>query len=316
MFSLIIPVYNVAPYLRECLDSVFSQDFKDYEVCIVDDGSTDESGAICKEYKTRYGDRVKLYHQVNQGVSVARNKALDMASGEWIWFVDGDDYILPGALTYLQEIIHQSNCETIFFGNIPYEKGNKVQYNTGERSQFLATHVCYLNQNMIFHRPIIEHNKLRFTVGMKMDEDLEFQYKYLMHCRCPVSIEYNCYGYRVRKGSASRNPNSLKNGFDGNEKLLINIANYLKDNPTIKIDSWIYDRICERLNKYIYLASLISDVDWKHVQQTVDSLISTYSLLGFSNIKKGRFYLARVSVRLYGKLYLVYVTCRRYLRRK
>lgn len=79
-FSFIIPVYNVAPYLSECLDSVLSQDFEDFEVCVVDDGSSDGSSLICDDYAAR--DRhIKLCHQENGGVSVARNKALDMATG-------------------------------------------------------------------------------------------------------------------------------------------------------------------------------------------------------------------------------------------
>ena len=80
LISFVIPVYNVAPYVRECLESVIRQEFKDYEVCVVDDGSTDGSSAICDEYAAAYPGLFKLRHQPNQGVSVARNNALDMAS--------------------------------------------------------------------------------------------------------------------------------------------------------------------------------------------------------------------------------------------
>ena len=116
LISFVIPVYNVAPYVRECLESVIRQDFKDFEVCVVDDGSTDGSSAICDEYAATYPGRFKLKHQPNQGVSVARNNALDMATGQYIWFVDADDYILPGSLCYISEILRQSGCDTLFFG--------------------------------------------------------------------------------------------------------------------------------------------------------------------------------------------------------
>lgn len=91
--SIIIPVYNVEPYLKECLNSVLNQSYKNLEILIVDDGSTDNSGLICDSYC--YDPRVTVFHQPNSGVSVARNTALDHASGEYIFFVDSDDFIHP-----------------------------------------------------------------------------------------------------------------------------------------------------------------------------------------------------------------------------
>lgn len=96
-FSIIIPVYNIAPYLRECLDSVLAQTFTDWEAICVNDGSTDGSGVILDEYGARDA-RFKIIHQANAGVGAARNKGLDAASGTWIWFVDGDDLLRECAL--------------------------------------------------------------------------------------------------------------------------------------------------------------------------------------------------------------------------
>ena len=91
-FSIIIPVYNVAPYLRECLDSVLAQTFTDWEAICVDDGSTDGSGAILDEYAVR-DKRIKVFHQENGGASAARNKGLRLATGEWLCFIDSDDWV-------------------------------------------------------------------------------------------------------------------------------------------------------------------------------------------------------------------------------
>ena len=96
-FSIIIPVYNVAPYLRECLDSILSQTFTDWETICVDDGSTDGSGAILDEFADR-DSRFRIIHKSNAGVSAARNVALDVASGEWVSFVDADDVLTPNYL--------------------------------------------------------------------------------------------------------------------------------------------------------------------------------------------------------------------------
>ena len=103
-FSIIIPVYNVALYLRECLDSVLSQTFTDWEAICVDDGSTDGSGAILDEYAAK-DKRLRVFHQPNAGVSAARNKALDNISGEWVWCVDGDDMLHPEALAIVAQSI-------------------------------------------------------------------------------------------------------------------------------------------------------------------------------------------------------------------
>ena len=89
-FSVIVPVYNVEHYLRRCLDSIVNQTFDDYEVVLVDDGSTDASGSICDEYRKKYNS-IKVIHQENKGLSGARNTGLDKASGDWIVFVDSND---------------------------------------------------------------------------------------------------------------------------------------------------------------------------------------------------------------------------------
>lgn len=89
-FSIIIPVYNVAPYLRECLDSVLAQTFGDWEAICVDDGSTDGSGAILDEYAVR-DKRFRVVHQPNAGVATARNKGLEETTGQWVLFLDADD---------------------------------------------------------------------------------------------------------------------------------------------------------------------------------------------------------------------------------
>lgn len=92
--SVIVPVYNVAPYLKKCVDSIINQTFTDIEIILVDDGSTDESGTICDQYAQK-DSRVKVIHKPNGGLSDARNSGLEVCSGEYIGFVDSDDWISP-----------------------------------------------------------------------------------------------------------------------------------------------------------------------------------------------------------------------------
>ena len=111
-FSIIIPVYNVAPYLHDCLDSVLSQTFADWEAICVDDGSTDGSGDILDEYVAKDG-RIKVIHQNNAGASAARNTGLRLAVGEWLCFIDGDDYVDANYLSSFFAVKHKADVNFI-----------------------------------------------------------------------------------------------------------------------------------------------------------------------------------------------------------
>ena len=114
-FSIIIPVYNVEKYLKKCLTSIVQQNFNDYELILVDDGSTDMSGKICDEFEEKYNNIIVM-HISNSGVSNARNKGLEIARGEYIWFVDSDDYVEPEALKILSEQLEMNpKIELLFF---------------------------------------------------------------------------------------------------------------------------------------------------------------------------------------------------------
>ena len=111
-FAIIIPVYNTAPYLRECLDSVLAQTFSDWEAICVDDGSTDGSGSILDNYAAM-DSRFCVFHQANAGVSAARNKALDNATGDWVGFLDADDIWRPWMLKTIHDCITCTNADWI-----------------------------------------------------------------------------------------------------------------------------------------------------------------------------------------------------------
>lgn len=98
--TVIVPVYNVSSFLSKCIESICEQEYPFLEIILVDDGSTDESGKICDSYAEKDA-RIKVIHKQNQGVSSARNTGLDVATGRWICFVDGDDYIMPEYVSYM-----------------------------------------------------------------------------------------------------------------------------------------------------------------------------------------------------------------------
>ena len=113
-FSVIIPVYNSAPFLHKCIGSIVEQQYNDYELILVDDGSTDASQDICQEYADKYG-HIRLIRQENSGPSAARNRGIDCARGEFITFVDSDDWVKPAYFQTLRDAV-AGKPDLVFFG--------------------------------------------------------------------------------------------------------------------------------------------------------------------------------------------------------
>jgi glycosyltransferase involved in cell wall biosynthesis len=127
VISIIVPVYNVEPYLRRCIDSILAQTFKEFECILVDDGSPDACPVICDEYAKK-DNRIVVMHQENKGVSAARNAGLDVAKGEWIGFVDSDDWCESIMLEELVAIIVKNNSSQIIAYDF-FVENRKKQYN-------------------------------------------------------------------------------------------------------------------------------------------------------------------------------------------
>src|SRR5574344_1886907 len=129
MISIVIPVYNVEQYLRQCLDSVLDQSFEDYEVWLVDNGSKDMSGAICDEYSQR-DSRFKVYHTKQKGACLARNIGIKLAQGEWLTFLDSDDFIDNDYLKHLfAPTINNPNLQMVLGGGVKIFLDKTSTYN-------------------------------------------------------------------------------------------------------------------------------------------------------------------------------------------
>ena len=208
-FSIIIPVYNVAPYLCECLDSVLAQTFTDWEAICVDDGSTDESGDILDKYAKK-DSRFRIIHQSNAGVSAARNSALDASRGEWITFLDADDKWQSNLLEVIKANV-EANCEIIRFRFANWDGGSNsfpVAYSTAGVAtiydriwgykQFLRQGwiwICAVQKNAI--------EGIRFPVGMRYQEDTIFRLSIMAKVHAIVQIDWQGYLYRQCPTSVS-----------------------------------------------------------------------------------------------------------------
>ena len=186
IISIIIPVYNVELYIEECLSSILNQEFKDLELLLINDGSTDSSLEICKRISLA-NSNVKLFSQKNNGTASARNKGINNANGDYIWFIDSDDIIRGDSLTLISDILKKTNRDLLFFNMSTFNVDNelKIEPNLkrnlivkdtliGENniSQFFNSSVC----RYIYKRDFIIKNNLVFDINQYY-EDAYFNIK-------------------------------------------------------------------------------------------------------------------------------------------
>ncbi|MGL5989242.1 glycosyltransferase family 2 protein [Cetobacterium sp.] len=209
--SIIVPVYKVEPYLRKCIDSILAQTFKDFELILVDDGSPDSCGDICDEYAKK-DKRIKVIHKKNGGQSSARNAGLDIAEGEYIGFVDSDDWIETDMYEILYNLCVANNCEIscisskiIYPEKIIIRDSNELKkYTRDEAMKELIRGKVFdeVVWTKLFKKQIMKG--FRFKEGIKY-EDTDFTYKIVYRCNSLVYLGKPVYNYLKREGSTMAN---------------------------------------------------------------------------------------------------------------
>jgi len=231
-YSIIVPVYNVALYLRECLDSILAQDSpSEYEVILVDDGSTDNSGAICDEYAEKY-PQFRVIHQKNQGVSAARNAGLDIACGEYALFVDGDDLCHNLLLSRLDSFA-ESAPDMIAFGFREFDEdaySQEVSPIPSDGQTGLSWLDTYFSHNQLpiasacsycFRLSFLKKNALQFYYGRAYAEDFEFSLHCIEKARLLYAMTDGLYFYRQHSRSAVHVPK--KQEFIDNIEVIVSV---------------------------------------------------------------------------------------------
>ena len=208
--SIIIPVYNAEKYLRRCIESVLSQSFTDFELILVDDGSKDSSPQICDEYVSQ-DTRVRVIHKANGGVSAARNDGLDIAKGEYITFIDSDDWV---EREYIQSLYDKRSLDFVIgnFINEPSGKKRKINECTfiGDKLKDYIKNTYLSNGypwGKLFKNKIINNNAIRFK-KIKVYEDLLFCLEYVRHCSsiCCMSKAHYHYFNPIEKSVPEKFP--------------------------------------------------------------------------------------------------------------
>lgn len=213
--SIIVPVYNLEGYLANCLDSILNQDFEDYELLLINDGSKDNSGKICDHYAVK-DNRIKVFHQKNAGVSAARNLGLEKANGEWICFVDGDDELYSNALIAIINEADKKKSEMIIARSFKYEdkqlKGENYIYDESYLHQTFEGYNLIVEKSYkrgsvcgcLFKNNFLKKNELYFPLGLKIGEDSIFISLVHLYVKRISFIDEIFYLVKEREGSASR----------------------------------------------------------------------------------------------------------------
>mgnify|MGYP000362153697 CR=1 FL=1 len=212
IISIIIPIYNAEVFLSECIESVLSQSFKNYELILVNDGSTDNSLNICNHYSKK-DSRIRIINGPNGGVSKARNKGINCAFGKWITFIDADDYLLQDALKILYEKALQTDADIILGNSLKLNKGN---FNIIHKLENEVTHDVLLSikhfalWGYLFKSEIISQNKLRFIEGLAYSEDRIFICQIACYSKIIAFCKQPVYVYRINDNSACLSKNGTR----------------------------------------------------------------------------------------------------------
>lgn len=224
--SIIVPVYNTEQYLPRCIDSILSQSFTDFELLLIDDGSSDGSGQICDAYAEK-DNRIRVFHKENGGVSSARNLGLDNAVGEWIYFVDSDDELLPDGLQVLFDNTSKE-VDVVLAGFVEVsEEGvmspgvkDKIVLRLNKKQSLMSVYqgygfyYFYLGYMCLrmFRNIIIKQRKLRFDNNIAVKEDTLFTVQYLCKSNGVTQMTtIPVYKYWLREDSAM---GKTRHGFD------------------------------------------------------------------------------------------------------
>lgn len=285
MISVIVPIFNAEKYLHRCIKRILAQDYTDYELLLIDDGSIDNSATICDEF-AKYDNRIRVFHKENGGVSSARNWGLDKAIGEYIMFVDSDDYMLPGMLEVMVSTLKAKSADLVVCGTTETGGGYwrpiaDVDYSINQLKEnfvsLLHTELLSPPWNKIYKKEIIGSN--RFCEDISFGEDLLFNIQYLEKCE-NISLIKESPFYHEKE-----NENSLVVKFNRNrlldiEKVWVVVERFSEDKEGLYSkylrDLTVYVRQLLKTKQYSWLEKKNILEEWSSV-----TLIKSLNLFNY-----------------------------------
>ena len=251
LISIIVPTYNVEKYIRTCIESILAQTYRNIEVIIVNDGSTDQSLAVISDLICSHHN-VKVINQKNQGLSVARNTGIDVATGKYITFVDPDDKIMPDFVSSLYQIADKTGADIVrgsfrdFNGNIPkaWVPDFNVPTNCGTivLDQFLSSNISFAVWSSIYRLDFINSNHIRFTPGIVL-EDVDFTARAYMLAKLVATSPEPNYAYRINRPGSILTTNNAQQMSLSQEKFISQFIGMLKHEESDVLRSLILKSI-------------------------------------------------------------------------
>ena len=196
MVSVIVPVYNSEKYICRCLDSILAQSYTDFELLLINDGSKDTSGVICEEYSAK-DSRVRVFHRENGGVSSARNMGLDNAKGEWVTFIDSDDWVES---EYLMALVSHLDVDIVVCSVNSTDGKRWIMHDDicstrGFIDKYIDTPIVRAPWGALLRLDIINRNGIRFDSHIRYGEDMVFNMQYFLYCETFKTLDYVGYNY-------------------------------------------------------------------------------------------------------------------------
>lgn len=267
--SIIIPVYNISSYIERCVQSCLNQDldYADYEIIVVNDGSTDNSLSVIKPFAEKYKN-VTIITQNNKGLSGARNTGLTVANGDYIWFVDGDDWIKENCLKELTDYASHFDCDILAFDAFVITDDNKQQTSKIVHSEspamrgldFLKLNILEGVWNNFFSRKLLITHKLEFVEGL-IHEDAEFNIRAFSFAQNLVYLPGGFYFYISDRESSIMNVMTLKRAISPIE-ITSRYMNFIEEIGLKNPDSMVISKKgCIQLNISIIYAAQLNESD-------------------------------------------------------
>lgn len=230
LLSVIVPVYNVEKYLKRCLESILVQSWNDYEIILVDDGSTDSSAQICDLYAEKY-EMIRVIHKENKGLSDTRNRGIEEASGEYVYFPDSDDWLEPNTFSELSDVIEELTYDIISFNRefVTSEEDklisakSRIQKLSGKQAlleMLKQSDVTGFANDKIYRKKLFLDNDIEFPVG-KYYEDLGTNYKLFLKATKVYVTNQKYYHYLIT------NPDSITQSW--NEQKLQDMFGFYRE---------------------------------------------------------------------------------------
>lgn len=315
MVSVIIPIYNVEQYIEKCIDSIAGQTYRNIEVICVNDGSPDNSGYICDQYACK-DKRIRVIHIQNGGVSNARNMGIEAATGEYIMFVDGDDYLAKDCIEYFVSLMHEFSADIVYSENYYTYEGEQQKRRdcrknlSGEEAAVMQ--LCYRTNigvwNKLFKRQVLKD--IRFITSQRIGEGFNFNVSAFQKARRIAVGERKVYYYRQNNESSATKKFSEQKWVNGLQSI-----EDIKDHMIIQTKemyhAWLFAKWRTYVDIFIMMELAVLDRRGRLMYQESKKYAKNHAFCAFKTKASWKEKISALFIRFSPKMILVKIKLRR-----